>query len=170
MISPHRSLLRENPQTKKSNGQSILEYIVHCCVTKYKIALFSSLLFFPFFSICNVIVIFYRKTMNNLDKESVPSLSRLNHSSPKYTENRQVRRQSKIRRNFLQGESNLVLQQSLRRQIMRLIKAEQIRTKTYMYYIYDDLSVEDFITVSFSSSNKRKIFSFENSAVALYIF
>lgn len=53
---------------------------------------------------------------------------------------------------------------------MRLIKAEQIRTKKYMYYIYDDLSVEDFITVSFSSSNKRKIFSFENSAVALYIF
>ena len=174
MISPHRSLLRENPQTKKSNGQSILEYIVHCCVTKYKIVLFDSFFLsfiFPFFfSICNVIVIFYRKTMNNLNKESVPSLSRLNHSSPKYTENRQVRRQSKIRRNFLQGESNLVLQQSLRRQIMRLIKAEQIRTKKYMYYIYDDLSVEDFITVSFSSSNKRKIFSFENSAVALYIF
>ena len=117
MISPHRSLLRENPQTKKSNGQSILEYIVHCCVTKYKIALFGSFFLsfiFPFFffAICNVIVIFYRKTMN---KESVPSLSRLNHSSPKYTENRQVRRQSKIRRNFLQGESNLVLKQSLGR-------------------------------------------------------
>ena len=43
---------------------------------------------------------------------------------------------------------------------MRLIKAEQIRTKKYMYYIYDDLSVEDFITVSFSSqTNERSLVS-----------